>query len=57
MGLVIAMFILTAVYVRYHVMQQPVEEAEEHDIELKILNKDTRIISITKNTILFKTII
>jgi len=35
MGLVIAMFIITAVYVGYYVMQQPVEEVERHNIESK----------------------
>lgn len=57
MGLVIAMFIITAVYVGYHAMQQPVEMAEGHNIELKTLNENTGIIPTIQNTIMFKAII
>ena len=33
-GLVVAMFIITGAYVGYHASQQPVEEAEGHDITM-----------------------
>ena len=56
-GLVIAMFIITAVYVGYHAMQQPVEEGEGHNVELDVLNENTGIIQATHNSIIFKVII
>ncbi|NJK78360.1 MAG: hypothetical protein HC944_06890 [Nanoarchaeota archaeon] len=55
-GLVIAIFIVAAVYVGYHAMQNHTE-AEGHDIELEFQNKNTRIIQAFQNTILFKVII
>lgn len=44
-GLVIAMFIITGVYVGYHASQQPIEVAEGHDvkIELDMFNHDTTV--------------
>ncbi len=54
-GLVIAMFIITAVYVGYHAMQQPVGEG--HDVELEFLNENTGIIQGIYNSIVFKTVI
>ncbi|MGY5149231.1 MAG: hypothetical protein ACW9W3_04135 [Candidatus Nitrosopumilus sp. bin_68KS] len=57
MGLVIAMFIVTAVYVGYHAMQQPVEEGEGHNIELEFLNENSGITQALYNTIIFKVII
>ncbi|WP_371504967.1 hypothetical protein [Nitrosopumilus adriaticus] len=56
-GLVIAMFIITAVYVGYHAMQQPVEEGEGHNVELEILNENTGIIQASHNPIIFKVVI
>ncbi|AJW70869.1 hypothetical protein [Nitrosopumilus adriaticus] len=56
-GLVIAMFIITAVYVGYHAMQQPVEEGEGHNVELEILNENTGIIQASHNHIIFKVVI
>ena len=44
MGLVIATFIITAAYVGYHAMQQPVEEGEGHNNELEFSNENTGII-------------
>ena len=35
-GLVVAMFIITGAYVGYHASQQPVEEAEGHDVALEL---------------------
>ncbi|WP_246281973.1 hypothetical protein [Nitrosopumilus ureiphilus] len=57
MGLVIAMFIITAAYVGYHAMQQPVEEAEGYNIELELLNENTGIIQTLQNTVIFKVVI
>jgi hypothetical protein len=41
-GLVVAMFIITGAYVGYHASQQPVEEAEGHDItmEFQLFNEN-----------------
>ncbi|NND85789.1 MAG: hypothetical protein HKM23_00350 [Nitrosopumilus sp.] len=49
MGLVIAMFIITAVYVGFHASEKPVE-AGGHDIslELDILNQGPETIQILK---------
>ena len=46
MGLVIAMFIITAAYVGFHAADQPVEEAEGHSItmEPKMLSNDYEFI-------------
>jgi hypothetical protein len=57
MGLVIAMFIITAVYVGYHAMQQPVEDGEGHHIELGSLDENTGIIQALHHTTIFKIII
>jgi len=57
MGLVIAMFIITAVYVGYHAMQQPVEEAEGHNVELDFLNENSGIIQTFQNTAVLKIVI
>ena len=35
-GLVIAMFIITAAFVGYHASQESVEEAEGHDVVLEL---------------------
>lgn len=48
--LVIAMFIITAGYVGYYASQnQPIEEAESHSIELKILDGETDSILTSEN--------
>ena len=41
-GLVIAMFIITGAYVGYHASQQPIEEAEGHDVtmEFQLFNEN-----------------
>ena len=57
MGLVIAMFIITAVYVGYHAMQQPVEEAEGHNVEFGFLNENSGIIQTFQNTALLKIVV
>jgi len=57
MGLVIAMFIITAVYVGYHAMQQPVEEAEGHNVEFDFLNKNSGIIQTFQNTAVLKIVV
>ncbi|MDH3339739.1 MAG: hypothetical protein OEL84_00485 [Nitrosopumilus sp.] len=57
MGLVIAMFIITAVYVGYHAMQQPVEEAEGHNIELDFLNENLGIIQTFQNTAVLRMVV
>lgn len=46
MGLVIAMFIITAAYVGLHASDQPVEEADGHNITMKpkILSNDYEFI-------------
>ena len=48
MGLVIAMFIITAAYVGYHAADQPVEEVKGHSIivEPKILNNEFKTIQV-----------
>ncbi|BDQ30944.1 hypothetical protein [Nitrosopumilus zosterae] len=55
MGLVMAMFIITAVYVGYHAMQQPVEEIKDHNVEFELLNVNSGIEQIDQNTIIIKT--
>jgi hypothetical protein len=42
-GLVVVMFIVTGAYVGYHASQQPVEEAEGHDVtlELELFGEDS----------------
>ena len=47
-GLVIAMFIITAAYIGYHASQQPIEEVEGHNvvIELEILHENPESIQI-----------
>lgn len=57
MGLVIAMFIITAVYVGYHAMQQPVEETEGHNVEFEFLNDNSGIEQTVQNAIIIKTYI
>jgi len=57
MGLVIAMFIITAAYVGYHAMQPPAEEVEGHNIEVEFLNGNTEIIQALQNTVIFKVVI
>ncbi len=57
MGLVIAMFIITAVYVGYHAMQHPEEKGDGHNIEIELLNENTGIIQSFHNTMLFKAVI
>ena len=57
MGLVIAMFIITAVYVGYHAMQQPVEEAEGHNVELDFLSENSGIIQTFQNTAVLRMIV
>lgn len=48
MGLVIAMFIITAAYVGYHASQQSMDEVEGHNvvIELEILHENPEAIQI-----------
>ena len=53
-GLVIAMFIITAAYVGYHAMQEPVEEVKGHSIELDFLNKKTGMGQTLQNLAIFK---
>ncbi|GBH34442.1 hypothetical protein NZNM25_12330 [Nitrosopumilus zosterae] len=50
-----AMFIITAVYVGYHAMQQPVEEIKDHNVEFELLNVNSGIEQIDQNTIIIKT--
>lgn len=57
MGLVIAMFIITAVYVGYHAMQEPVEEVKGHNIEWDFLNENSGVIQTFQNTVILKVII
>jgi hypothetical protein len=57
MGLVIAMFIITAVYVGYHAMQQPVEETKGHNAEFELLNDNSGIEQTVQNAIIIKTYI
>lgn len=57
MGLVIAMFIITAAYVGYHAMQQPVEGTEGHDVEFEFLNDNSGIVQTVQNAIIIKTYI
>lgn len=54
-GLVIAIFIITAVYVGYHAMQQPTEETEGHNVEFELLTDDSGIEQTVQNTIIIKT--
>ena len=59
-GLVIAMFIITAAYVGYFAsQQQPVKEVEGHDIamELEILNKSSESIQLFQKSDFSKLII
>ncbi len=57
MGLVIAIFIITAVYVGYHAMQQPIEEGEGYNIKLEFLNENSGIIQNFHNAIISKVVI
>ena len=57
MGLVIAMFIITAVYVGYHAMQQPMEEVEGHDVEFDFLNENSGIIQTFQNTAVWRIVV
>lgn len=57
MGLVIAMFIITAAYVGYHAMQQSQDEGEEHSIEFELLNENTGIIQAFHKTTMHKAFI
>jgi len=45
-GLVIAMFIITAAYVGYHASQEPSEYAEGHyiDIELETFGENSKLV-------------
>lgn len=58
MALVIAMFIIVAVYVGYHISQN-VEVSEGHNItpELEILHEDTGLVQMLQNHELRKTIL
>ncbi len=58
MTLVIAIFIIVAVYVGYHISQK-VEVSEGHSIipELEILQEDTGLVQILQNHELKKTIL
>ena len=52
MGLVIAMFIITAAYVGFHAADQPVEEAKGHDItiEPKVLGNEVEMIQVLEKS-------
>ena len=45
-GLVIAMFVITAAYVGYHASQEPIENAEGHhiDIELETFGEKSKLV-------------
>ena len=47
-GLVVAMFIITGAYVGYHASQQPIEEAEGHDVtmEFQLFNVNTESVPV-----------
>jgi hypothetical protein len=47
-GLVVAMFIITGAYVGYHASQQPMEEAEGHDVtmEFQLLNENAESVPV-----------
>ena len=57
-GLVIAMFIITAAFVGYHASQEPVE-AGGHNVhtDLEILNQNTKIVKSTAEHNVYKNII
>ena len=59
MGLVMAMFIITAAYVGYHAADQPLEEAKGHSIivEPKILNNEFETIQVLETPHLSKPIV
>ncbi|MGH1567251.1 MAG: hypothetical protein ACRBB5_07540 [Nitrosopumilus sp.] len=45
-GLVIAMFVITAAYVGYYASQEPIEYTEGHhiDIELKTFDENSKLV-------------
>jgi len=47
-GLVVAMFIITGAYVGYHASQQPIEEAEGHDVamEFQLFNENAESVPV-----------
>jgi len=51
MALVIAMFVIVGVYVGYHASQQVDGEGESHNIniDLELLDQDTRLVQILQN--------
>jgi Mn2+/Fe2+ NRAMP family transporter len=59
MALVIAMFVIVGVYVGYHASQQVEEEGEAHNIniDLEIINQDSRLVQILQNPEFKKTIL
>jgi len=52
MALVIAMFVIVGVYVGYHASQQVDSEGESHNIniDLELLDQDTRLVQILQNS-------
>lgn len=48
MGLVIAMFIITAAYVGFHASQQEPAEGHSIPVELEILNENSSIMQLEK---------
>ena len=59
MALVIAMFVIVGVYVGYHASQQVEEDGEAHNIniDLEIINQDSRLVQILQNPEFKKTIL
>lgn len=57
-GLVVAMFIITAAFVGYHASQEPIEAGGHNiDLDLEIINQNSRSVQIIENHNIHKNII